>query len=353
MFIFYNFFLISLIIHSQILELPPPPSDSAAGDSNATSSHGKSIRYYLCNLHFNRNFLTNIIVLESIFPSNQSTSSFTAAKGAPFQEVGYVFQTPLYADKIIRHEEEKINLCSKLIPSNSDYDQVYCGQLQILVHILRQSLHLNHGWEKYHETQPSKVGCDLTIQTHHLNCIASCFPDNFFTTGEFTDIADISNCSQTNNDLGGYGLTIGSATSTSKPSAFLLDSNNIVRGIVEVKASEVAPIDSLRQAAASATNVACYLVDHGVNPLQVVVPIISSNGSLFQFGAVMVLPPCFPYFFAISRVLDLSDEDDLIQIANFILHIMTFIKQPYDNLRHSENVVRKGISRSLLFQTYF
>jgi hypothetical protein len=61
----------------------------------------------------------------------------------------------------------------------------------------------------------------------------------------------------------------------------------------------------------------------------------------------MVLPPCFPYFFAILKVLDLGDQGDQREIAGYIYRIMEFISTPYDLLLNPAQGTREiAISKS-------
>jgi hypothetical protein len=56
----------------------------------------------------------------------------------------------------------------------------------------------------------------------------------------------------------------------------------------------------------------------------VVVPIVSSNGSLFQFAYVTLLSPCFPVVIPITGVLDIGDRSQRTLVAQHLLAIDLF-----------------------------
>jgi hypothetical protein len=66
-------------------------------------------------------------------------------------------------------------------------------------------------------------------------------------------------CTRTNKTMSDYGLADGLVSPGSQPDAYILDAYQRVRGIIEVKSSVSAPIESLRQAAAHATNIVAGL----------------------------------------------------------------------------------------------
>ncbi len=114
---------------------------------------------------------------------------------------------------MIRHLEESKNICSRILPNENAFDEMKFKNL--LLH-LQQSLHLNLEWKKYPETKQSPEEEYVTIQSHHLNAIASCYGMNIQTTGIPFELKALQNCIKTNKTLEEYGLSFGQATGSSK-----------------------------------------------------------------------------------------------------------------------------------------
>jgi hypothetical protein len=117
----------------------------------------------------------------------------------------------------------------------------------------------------------------------------------------------------------------GIVSAGSSPDSYFCDTNNLIRGSGEVKNSNFAPVNSLRQSYAYGTNIAFQLAQNGIPIEDILVPLFSSNGQLFQFGCLRVLPPLYPYFICTSKVLDLADDNDQLIIAAYFDKIDYFI----------------------------
>jgi hypothetical protein len=234
-----------------------------------------------------------------------SASSFTSSSRASFgDKVGWVYSNPHFAHEVIRDASGRKNPCHLLTSSEHDDDPV---AVDALAHQLSHSLPEELDWKETPETKGER-----NIQRDHLEPLAKCLPW----------ISTKPKC------LKKFGLTEGVVTGGSRPDAIFLDTNRVPRGIMEVKGSAIAEIEGLRQAAASAINVACFQVDRGVPPLDVIVPIVSSNGHRIQFGAVLVLPPCFPYFLPLTGGLDLGNPSERSEIAKMFLRIKKLLGVP-------------------------
>jgi hypothetical protein len=244
-----------------------------------------------------------------------AASSYTSSSGASFSGVGWVFPTPFFAHVMARDASGRKNPCHPLI--SPDFDDPVA--IKTISQKLSLSHHQNTTWKEISETKG-----ETNIQCHHLDFLSTVFPFISTTTPNGT----ISNVRRTTNTLSKFSLTEGVVSGGSQPDAYLLDANGVVRGIFEVKASSASPIEGLRQAAASAINVACYQVDRGVPARNVVVPFISSNGSQIQFGAVLVLKPCLPYFIPLTGILDLGVPSQRLEIAKIFLRMQKHLEAP-------------------------
>lgn len=140
------------------------------------------------------------------------------------------------------------------------------------------------------------------MQNNHLDCIAQLFGWES-TTSIFTALKSHKSCS--------FGLV----TEGTVPDAYIIDQDKFVRGLINVKSNVTTPAEALRQAVATATNVALGMLEQGVPVNDIAVPVIGSNGYLFQFAIVYILYPSFPVTMMISSVLDATDDNKLLEIA--------------------------------------
>jgi hypothetical protein len=123
------------------------------------------------------------------------------------------------------------------------------------------------------------------------------------------------------------GVDRGLVTEGSKMDGyFILRNSGIVVGNWEVKGTDSSPEESLRQAFAYGTSIAVHLRKYQYWN-DILVPVISSNGYLFQFGAVMMLKPCFPYAITITKVLDARDVRDRKQISIVLWNMKLFFEK--------------------------
>lgn len=98
---------------------------------------------------------------------------------------------------------------------------------------------------------------------------------------------------------------VGPSTGSSKPD-FTVRVDGFVVLVSEFKNNVTAPIEQLPQAAALGCNAVLGQYAGGVSVEECRCDLVLSNGHLFQFALVMLLPPCMPKLVVTSRVLDHS-----------------------------------------------
>ena len=168
-----------------------------------------------------------------------------------------------------------------------------------------------------HETQPKQLEQQryLLTQGGHLDRIGGTIPGFQSSTTK-------------NYSLNDLGCTDGIATAISVPDAWISNSETgWVRCIWEVKHGTDTPAESLRQGFSEATNVALTLLRKGVDVSDICVPVISSNGRLFQFAETAMLEPAQPYLRVITKVLDIFDVNDREVAARTLTQITHFCQE--------------------------
>jgi serine/threonine protein kinase len=83
--------------------------------------------------------------------------------------------------------------------------------------------------------------------------------------------------------------------------------NAAYAGDAEGKGGESSLAAAFRQAAIYTSSMAMERFVAGVAAADVVIPIIAYNGTSIQFGATILLPPCFPVAMVVSQMLDIGD----------------------------------------------
>jgi len=125
---------------------------------------------------------------------------------------------------------------------------------------------------------------------------------------------------QTMEQLGcGHGPTSGS----SKPD-FTVCVDGLVVLLAEFKNNVTAPIEQLPQAAAMCCNVVLGQYGAGVDVEDCRCDVVLSNGHLFQFAVVSLLPPCMPKLVVTSQVLDHSAHADALEICKRLAWLTAF-----------------------------
>jgi hypothetical protein len=214
--------------------------------------------------------------------------------------------------------------------------------------VLEDSFHCYYDWSTIHETKSENI----KIQPHHLDILAKAW-DKLKTTSS-TRQNDVRHDStiHVRGNLESYGCGSGCASGGSAPDGYFFDPSGKLRGVMEVNSSNETPNSSLRQGVSSAINIAYSLVDHGVHPWDVVVPIVASNGSLFQFACVTLLYPCFPVVIPITGVLDIGDRSQRTLVAQHLLSIDLFLNSPLANYRDTPVEVARGLDATIYHRKY-
>jgi hypothetical protein len=102
----------------------------------------------------------------------------------------------------------------------------------------------------------------------------------------------------------------GVSNAGSEMDGWFVDGDDMVRGNYEVKGTDHAPGEALRQSAVYGSHIAFHQLRKGVAWQNIIVPLVAGSGSLVQFAAVCVLAPSFPYVVVLSKVLDINDVAD-------------------------------------------
>jgi hypothetical protein len=106
----------------------------------------------------------------------------------------------------------------------------------------------------------------------------------------------------------------GPTSGTSRPD-FTVRVGSLVVFIAEFKDTVTAPIEQLIQAAAEGCNAVIAQYCAGMAVAKCRCELLLTNGHLFQFAVVTLLPPCMPRVVLTSRVLDHSWHEDAIAIS--------------------------------------
>ena len=94
--------------------------------------------------------------------------------------------------------------------------------------------------------------------------------------------------------------------------------------VIEFKDTASAPFDQIGQAFVSGCNIILSHVGLGLKSSECAVPLVMTNGNLYQFAWVTLLEPSFPVLHITSGILDASVPDTSRQIAIQLLRIRSF-----------------------------
>lgn len=86
----------------------------------------------------------------------------------------------------------------------------------------------------------------------------------------------------------------------------MVQGKNFIVGDIEFKASYYSTIEGLPQAFTDATSIVFYLLQVGMKPEDIIVPVMVSNGHLIQYGC-MFCEENLPLALTISSVIDTLD----------------------------------------------
>lgn len=160
------------------------------------------------------------------------------------------------------------------------------------------------------EDEKSGVKC---VQSHLYNHLGQYFgiKGKLFVS-EKTELQNFKACN-------------GIASPLSKPDMVIATENNdvkVILAVFEFKDTSKSPLDQQGQAVVSATNAALRLLAFGFNSQQIAIPIVMTNGNLYQFGWVTLLEPSFPVVHITTDVLDASGGCE--EIARNLALVKTF-----------------------------
>ncbi len=279
---------------------------------------------------------------------SKPASDFGGSKNANFGiGMGWNFPYPYY-----NREVELIpghpNPCRLLDPTQQQLNSTEDHQkICSFENALEDSFNCYYDWSTIHETKSGNI----RIQPDHLDILAKAWDKLKTTSSTRPDVIHDSTI-HVGGNLGCYECGSGCATAGSIPDGYFFDPSERLRGVMEVKSSIETPNSSLRQGVSSAINIAYSLVDHGVDPWDVAVPIVSSNGSLFQFACVTLLYPCFPVVIPISPVLDIGVSSQRTLVAQYLLTIDLFLDSPLRKYRSAVVEVERGLDAAIYHRKY-
>jgi hypothetical protein len=104
-----------------------------------------------------------------------------------------------------------------------------------------------------------------------------------------------------------------------------LPSFAVAAACFELKDSAFAPIEQTGQAFASGANLALSQVRVGLESSEVAVPLLMTNGHLYQFGMATLLD-YIPVLHLLTNVLDASNPSAIDEIAKFLALFRNFMK---------------------------
>jgi hypothetical protein len=259
--------------------------------------------------------------------------------------MGWNFPYPFY-NRDVELIPGQPNPCRLLNPTQKSFNtsqQKICD----FENMLEGSFHCYLSWSLIPESAPTG---SIQIQLNHLDYLAQRWELLKSTTRSNPTFYDSRY--HIKGDLESYGVGTGCASGGWTPDGYFFDLSGRLRGVMEAKSSLETPHSSLRQGVASAINIAYSLIDHGVDPWDVVVPIVSSNGFLFQFACVALLSPCFPVVIPMSHVLDLGVRSQRTLVAQYLLSIDEFLRLPLGKYRDAYVNVERGLDLTIYHRKY-
>ena len=121
----------------------------------------------------------------------------------------------------------------------------------------------------------------------------------------------------------------GPATEQSKPDILVCskDTSDNVFGlaVIELKDSEASPVTQIGQAYSEGCNVILDHLARGLDRSSAAVPLVLTNGTLYQFGWVTLLEPSLPVLHMTSSIMDMSCNVDVI--AKHLCQVKMFCRQ--------------------------
>ena len=147
------------------------------------------------------------------------------------------------------------------------------------------------GCETYSQTRAAKIS-ETTVEELMVGALRAVFAQPLFS-------CTVHGNQRTLHEL---GCGTGPTSSSSKPD-FTVSAGQMVVFIAEFKNSVTAPIEQLHQAAAEGCNAVLAQRSAGVPAGECRCELLLTNGHLFQFAVVTLLPPCMPRVVVTSSVM--------------------------------------------------
>jgi len=248
---------------------------------------------------------------------NQANASSFAASGTRTM-TGVATMPPIFHDHLVP-EHVKAHFTNIFEDDPSDEDK---RKIDILVNGL---LATGTSYNLKSVPETSKDPTSRTVQPHHLDFIATQFEGQVTTERIFKDGVD----KNTRRSLTDLGLTGGISNTGSFPEAYfhtgpleqLQESqcNFVITSLFECKDTAASPDSGHGEGIANATNAAMAMAWMGIPRDRVVVPVFTTTGSLAQVAAVYLLEPSLPTVCFVSKVLQLSEEEDRVKAAKILV----------------------------------
>ena len=266
-----------------------------------------------------------------------AASDFAASKGSPFFGIGLNNHYNYFDPTMVEEDARVQKLWPTFVPSKEDLDS-HSPHESELDYFLFDAICTRVDMSVVSEV-PRPIGD--SVQVNHLDKISTYFKDFFIS----------STTSKKQLTLAKMGCNDGCASSLSVSDGYFKETfsaeQSIVRGIWEVKDNTLTPSEGLRQAISEGTNVTVSHLRHGIPWDQVMVPLVSSNGHLIQFGCIVLLEPSFPFMVVLSKVLDLLDSSDRALAVGYLRKLQSFLQKPLLESKSSHmnpELVKFGLS---------
>lgn len=231
----------------------------------------------------------------SLVGYRHSASSFVSSVRKPMMGLGFCVY-------VMDHVSARLHgfPIAKLIPTEQDFADV---SAKALVSLLFEC--------KCQRFDMGRISSE-TVSQNHLLAINKVFFNGKLHMAEKQEGGSAKREWKLYEVVGGKNLGLASSSSSFDG---VVQLNDTSIAIFEVKDTAYSPVEGLRQAVSEATTVALMLVWKGVKCEDIAVPVMGSNGYLFQFGVVCVLFPSLPVFMYTSAVLDVNDSTGRRNIA--------------------------------------
>ena len=126
--------------------------------------------------------------------------------------------------------------------------------------------------------------------------------------------------------------------SYSSTASIARNGKKLALAVLELKGNESSVLCAARQAYLYATGVVGSLLQMGIDPDEIIVPVIASNGEYLQCGGVFVLWPSCPVYAPVSRPFHLRNQEDAALAAAHIEKAVARAEETDKRLNDPERV---------------